>query len=68
MGLGIAQAAASSGFDILLYDVSDELLKKALERISNNLKKSIDKKILTSEQATAITPRIHPKTSLQLLG
>ncbi len=65
MGAGIAQAVAQSGFDAFLFDVSEELLKKAHERISNTLAKRVEKKIITPQQSAAMLSRIHLKTSLQ---
>ena len=65
MGAGIAQSAASSGFDVFLFDVSEEGLKKALLRISNILSKSVEKNVITSQQAESSLSRIHTKTSLQ---
>ena len=43
MGLGIAQVAATGGFETRLFDVSDEQLAKARARIEANLKKGIER-------------------------
>jgi enoyl-CoA hydratase/3-hydroxyacyl-CoA dehydrogenase len=47
MGSAIAEVVASYGFNVKLEDVSDEILKKALERIRDGLKKSYERGYLT---------------------
>ncbi len=39
MGHGIAQLAAMAGYDVTMYDISDEILNKALEKIRWSLSK-----------------------------
>lgn len=43
MGRGIAQVAAMSGFEVLMYDVSSEGLKKGMDFIANQLNKGKEK-------------------------
>jgi len=43
MGTGIAQVVAAAGFDVVLHDVEEELLKKSLTRIDKGLAKLIEK-------------------------
>ena len=43
MGRGIAQVAAMSGYQVLVFDVSAEGLKKGLEFIETQLKKGVEK-------------------------
>lgn len=64
MGSGIAQVAALSQFDVVLYDINDTILRQALERIKTDLKKGVEKGKLTQEQTTAAFSRIHPRTHL----
>src|SRR5574337_491416 len=64
MGSGIAQVAALSQFDVVLYDVNDTILRQALERIKADFKKGVEKGKLTQEQTTAAFGRIHPRTHL----
>lgn len=68
MGAGIAQAAALSKTDVLLYDVNDTLLRQALERIKTDFKKGLEKGKLTQEQTTEAFTRIHPRTHLSDLN
>ncbi len=43
MGTGIAQVAASSGFEVVLNDVSEDLLKRSLATMEKSLAKLIEK-------------------------
>ncbi len=58
MGSGIAQVAAQSGFRVSLYDVSEDMLKKAFNQIENQMKRSVEKGRLTQEEAWGVTGRI----------
>lgn len=64
MGSGIAQVIAQSACDVYLYDVNDTVLRRAVERIKADLKKSVQKGTITSEEMLAIVDRIRPKTHL----
>jgi 3-hydroxybutyryl-CoA dehydrogenase len=61
MGSGIAQVAALSQFDVLLYDVSSDALKSATSRISDDLRRNVEKGRLGTSEATAAVSRIHPR-------
>lgn len=47
MGSGIAQAAASSGFYVLLYELNDTILEKAKSSIEKNLQSLVEKRKIT---------------------
>ena len=47
MGSGIAQAAASSGFYAILYELNDAVLEKAKASIEKNLQSLIEKRKIT---------------------
>lgn len=64
MGAGIAQVAALSKIDVLLYDINDTVLRQSLERVKADLKKGLEKGKLTQEQVTEAVTRIHPRTAL----
>ena len=64
MGSGIAHCFGQYGFEVRLVDLSEEALKKALERIANNLNRQVNKGVLSSEDKTAALKRIHPVTDL----
>jgi 3-hydroxybutyryl-CoA dehydrogenase len=63
MGTGIAQVAASSGFDVFLHDVEEELLKKSMGRIEKSLAKLIEKGKI-EEDKESIMGRIQTTTEL----
>ncbi|KAA3664820.1 MAG: 3-hydroxybutyryl-CoA dehydrogenase [Chloroflexi bacterium] len=50
MGAGIAQAAALAGFEVVLYDLSDDLLASAIDQIH----KSIDKGVARGKTETTV--------------
>jgi 3-hydroxybutyryl-CoA dehydrogenase len=58
MGHGIAHAAASSGFDTRLYDVSDTQLARAREAIDGIFKAGVDRGKVTAEEAKAGMARL----------
>lgn len=68
MGGGIAQVAALSKIEVVLYDINDTLLRQALERIKADLKEGVERGKLTQEQTTEAFSRIHPRTHLGDLG
>jgi len=47
MGSGIAQAAASSGFHVILYELNDAVLEKAKGSIEKNLESLVEKSKIT---------------------
>ena len=59
MGAGIAQVAAQSGFDVLLYDVSDQVVKRGLDNTKTALQGRVDKGKLSSEDMAATMQRLH---------
>lgn len=63
MGTGIAQTAASSGFDVFLHDISQDLLDRSLKNMAKSLEKLIEKGKI-SEDKEKILARI--KTTLHL--
>ena len=63
MGTGIAQVAASSGFEVILNDVAQEFLDRALAMIDKSLSKLIEKGRIQEEKET-ILARIKPVISL----
>jgi 3-hydroxybutyryl-CoA dehydrogenase len=62
MGNGIAHVAASSGFPVTLIDVGDELLRRAVDTISANLQRGVDKGKMTAEEKQAVLGRINAVT------
>ena len=64
MGNGIAHTAAVSGLDVTLIDVSDQLLGRALDTISANLQRGVDKGKMTADQKQAALGRIRTTTDV----
>lgn len=67
MGSGIAQVAALSDMDVLLYDASPSALESALERIAQESRRRLEKGTLSGAEATRLASAIHPARSLQEL-
>jgi 3-hydroxybutyryl-CoA dehydrogenase len=63
MGGGIAQVAATTGFDVLLHDKSPELLDRSLKIMDKSLSKLAEKGKI-KEDKSVILGRIKPTTSL----
>jgi len=62
MGHGIAQIAAQAGLAVSLADAEDRAVDKGLEAVRKNLARSVEKELLTREQADAALGRIEPGT------
>jgi 3-hydroxybutyryl-CoA dehydrogenase len=68
MGAGIAHVAALSGFSVLLYDVSNEILNNGLSRITKDLNKGLEKGKLTQQQLNDSLQRISLHSSLEVFS
>ena len=62
MGNGIAQVAASAGYDVVLLDVNDAALEKGLAALSNSLDRLIKKEVMNAEQKSQTLARIKTTT------
>lgn len=58
MGSGIAQVCATSGYQVILYDIQLAILDKAKDAIFSSLQYLFDKGKLNSDQISAIKSRI----------
>ena len=58
MGAGIAEVAAAAGCDVVVREVSDELLEKGRGRIERSLGKAVEKGKLEERKRDAILGRI----------
>lgn len=65
MGNGIAHVFAQSGFNVHLFDISEEALTRAVGTISKNLDRQVAKGSLTPEVKDAAMSRIQTGTSLE---
>jgi len=66
MGSGIAQVAASSGFEVILQDISQEQLNRALKTMEKSLDKLIEKGKV-SEARESILSRVNITTEMASL-
>ncbi|HEX16140.1 MAG TPA: 3-hydroxybutyryl-CoA dehydrogenase [Deltaproteobacteria bacterium] len=65
MGSGIAQVAASSGFEVVMSDVEERFLSKGMETIERNLERSVAKGRLSPEGKEEIKGRIKGTLKLE---
>ena len=63
MGAGIAQTAASAGFDVVVREVSDELCERGFAGIEKSLAKFAEKGTITAEQQKEIRGRLKGTTN-----
>src|SRR3712207_5496200 len=68
MGSGIAQTAATAGFDVVVREVSDELCERGFKGIEKSLAKFAEKGTITAEQQTEIRGRLRGTTRLEDLA
>ncbi|CBS91295.1 MULTISPECIES: 3-hydroxybutyryl-CoA dehydrogenase [Azospirillum] len=68
MGSGIAQVCAQAGYDVVLSDISDAVLEKALANIGRNYDRQIQKGKLEEAEKTAALGRITTGTDLSVFG
>ena len=58
MGAGIAQVAATSGYEVVLRDIEDRFVQGGLSRIEGRLQRAVEKGSLDANAATTIRGRI----------
>ncbi len=68
MGSGIGQVAAQAGFSVLLYDVTKEIVERALENIQKNLARLTDRGKLSIDEQRAILGRLSGTPELEDLA
>jgi len=68
MGAGIAQVAATAGFETVVKEVSDELIAKGFGGIEKSLAKFAEKGTITGDQQLAIRGRLSGTTSFGQLA
>jgi len=64
MGHGIAQVSAMAGYNVILRDVEQQFLDKAMEKIKWSLDKLVSKQKISKEEADKVLSRIIPKVDL----
>jgi enoyl-CoA hydratase/3-hydroxyacyl-CoA dehydrogenase len=64
MGHGIAQVSAMSGYNVVLRDVEQQFLDKAMEKIRWSLEKLVSKEKISKSESDAIISRIKTQVDL----
>jgi len=64
MGHGIAQVSATAGYNIVLRDIEQGFLDKAMEKIKWSLDKLVTKEKISQQEANSIYSRITPIVNL----
>jgi len=67
MGAGIAQNAICSGYEVILHDLSMELLEKSKNGIQKMINKSVDKGIMSKEESIEAINRLTITDSYDLV-
>ena len=68
MGNGIAHVSASAGLDVILIDVKDEFLERAIKIITKNCDRQIKKEKITEDDKNALLAHIRSTTNLEEAG
>ena len=68
MGAGIAQVAAQAGCDVMVREVSPELVEKGLKSIEKNLARLVEKGTMTAADRDAVRGRLRGTTKLEDLA
>ena len=68
MGNGIAHVFARSGYDVVLCDVEQQFLDRALSTVGKNLDREVAKSRITAADKAATLQRIHPVTERDKLA
>lgn len=64
MGHGIAQVSAMAGYNVVLRDIEQQFLDKAMEKIKWSIDKLVAKQKISTEEGSMIYSRITPKVDL----
>jgi len=64
MGSGIAEVAARAGFPVVVREVTDELLRRGLDRIDRSMARGVERGKLTAGDRDAARERIRGATRL----
>jgi len=64
MGSGIAQTAITAGFDVVINDISEELVERAIAGIEKMLNKNVTKGRMTQKEKNAAMARLDGSVNL----
>jgi len=63
MGGGIAQVLSEAGFDVIAYDINDEIISKALKQIERMVRIAVRLKRISSDEQDSVLKRLSTTTS-----
>lgn len=64
MGAGIAHIAALKKFNVSLYDINEEVIRRSVEKINFEMKRSVDKNKITDDDMKQALSRIKKRTNI----
>lgn len=67
MGSGIAHVGALANYDIVIYDISDDSIKKGMAAVEKNMNRQVSKEQITEQQKTEALARIKSSTEMESL-
>lgn len=67
MGNGIAHVFALSGYEVIICDINEDAIKKAITTIEKNLNRQISKEIITAQDGTNALTAIRTSNDLKEL-
>ena len=65
MGSGIAQVCANAGYEVWMYDLTEQFAYGGKNKIAAGLEKQVARGKMTEEQKAALLARLHPTVSLE---
>lgn len=68
MGLDISQVFASNGFEVVINDISDDILEKSINKLTTKLNKAITKGKMENSERNQILANIIPSPSFNAAG
>ncbi len=64
MGAGIAHIAALKKFTVSLYDINEEVIRRSVEKINYEMKRSVDKNKISDDDMKQALTRIKKRTNI----
>ncbi len=68
MGSGIAHVCALAGFDVVIFDINEDQLKKSVSNIDKNIARQVNKGFVCDTDKQAAMTRIKTGSSMTILG
>lgn len=68
MGCGIAHVASLAGYEVKVFDISEDQLKEAISAIDKNMARQVSKERITAEAKDVAIDRIKTSTALGIMA